>query len=91
MGYGAAEATGLGFFCFAIINLRVLSANRVDSGFFPPQTFFNFTPPPWPLQLSSQTQQLASTSGLLQALELERNFRMIEKVCNAACVIFVYS
>ena len=29
MGCGAAEATGLGFVCFAVINPRVLSANRV--------------------------------------------------------------
>mgnify|MGYP003571709352 CR=1 FL=1 len=33
MGCGAAEATGLGFVCFVVINLRVLF-NRVDLGFF---------------------------------------------------------
>ena len=30
----AAEATGLGFVCFVVINPRVLSANGVDLGFF---------------------------------------------------------
>ena len=30
---GAAEATGLGFFLFVVINPYVLSANRVDLGF----------------------------------------------------------
>ena len=34
MGSGAAEATGLGFVCFVVINFRVLSANRVDFGLF---------------------------------------------------------
>mgnify|MGYP003571761694 CR=1 FL=1 len=34
MGYGAAEATGLGFVCFVAINPCVLLANRVDLGFF---------------------------------------------------------
>ena len=33
MGCGAAEATGLGFVCFGVINPRVLSANRVDLAF----------------------------------------------------------
>ena len=33
MGCGAAEATGLGFVCFVVINPRVLSANS-DLGFF---------------------------------------------------------
>ena len=39
MGSGAAEATGLGFFCFVVINPCVLAANRVDFGFF---CFINF-------------------------------------------------
>ena len=43
MGCGAAEATGLGVVCFVVINLRVLSANRVDSGLFN-----NFPIPPSP-------------------------------------------
>ena len=34
MGCGAAEATGLGFVCFVVINPRVLSANKVDLGSF---------------------------------------------------------
>ena len=34
MGFGAAEATSLGFVCFVVINPRVFSANRVDLGFF---------------------------------------------------------
>ena len=43
MGCGAAEATGLDFFCFVVINPRVVSANRVDLGFF--HKYSNFTPP----------------------------------------------
>ena len=45
MGGGAAEATGMGFVCFIVINSRVLSANRVDLAFF---YFINFPilPPP---------------------------------------------
>ena len=51
---GAAEATGLGFVCFVVINTCVLSANRVDFGFF----FFvsyivQFTPPPPQRELHS--------------------------------------
>ena len=43
----AAEVTGLGFFfCFVVINPRVLSANRVDLGFFCFINFLQFTPPP---------------------------------------------
>ena len=34
MGCGTAEATGLGFVCFVVINACVLSANRVDFGLF---------------------------------------------------------
>ena len=34
MGCGAAEATGLGFVCFVVLNPCVFSANRVDLGFF---------------------------------------------------------
>ena len=34
MGFGAAEATGLGFVCFVVINPRVLLSNRVDFGLF---------------------------------------------------------
>ena len=41
-----AEATGLGFVCFVVLNPRVLSANRVDFGFFLFQKLSNFTPPP---------------------------------------------
>ena len=40
MGCGAAEATGLGFVCFVVINLHVLSANRIDFGLF----FFIYFP-----------------------------------------------
>ena len=39
MGCVAAEATGLGFVCFVVINPCVLSANRVYLGFF---CFINF-------------------------------------------------
>ena len=45
MGCGAAEATDLGFFCFVVMNPRVLSANRVERLFL----FINFPislPPP---------------------------------------------
>ena len=56
MGYGAAEATGLGFVCFIVVNPCVLSANRVGLGLF---CFIDFPillpPPPSPLhQYSSQ-------------------------------------
>ena len=45
MGCGAAEATGLGFVCFIVLNPRILSANGVDLGFF---CFINgpISPPP---------------------------------------------
>ena len=39
-GHGAAEATGLGFVGFVVVNPRVLSANRVDF------CSFNFPIPP---------------------------------------------
>ena len=47
MGCGVAEATGLGLVCFVVINLCMLSVNRVDLGFF--FCFINFVillPPP---------------------------------------------
>ena len=44
MGYGAAEAAGLGPVCLVVINLCVLSANRVDLGFW--FKFSHFTSPP---------------------------------------------
>ena len=45
IGCGAAEATGLGFVCVVVLNPRVLSASRVDLGFF---SFINvpILPPP---------------------------------------------
>mgnify|MGYP003571746643 CR=1 FL=1 len=46
MGCGAAEATGLGFVCFVVINPCVLSANRVDLGFFLFHKFPILLPPP---------------------------------------------
>ena len=46
MGCGAAEATGLGFVCFVVLNPRVLSANRVDFGLCLFHIFSHFTPPP---------------------------------------------
>ena len=42
-----AEATGLGFVCFVVINPCVLSASRVDFGLFFPLNF-PITPPPLP-------------------------------------------
>ena len=44
MGFGAVEATGLGFVCFVVVNPRVLSANRIDFGLFM-FIFFKFTSP----------------------------------------------
>ena len=44
LGCGAAEATGPGFVCFAVINPCVLSANRVDLVFLFHN--FQFYPPP---------------------------------------------
>ena len=41
---GAAEATGLGFVCFVVINPCVLAAKRVDFGIFLFYEFSNFTP-----------------------------------------------
>ena len=41
----AAEATGLGFVCFGVINPCVLSTNRVDLGFLLLHKSSNFTPP----------------------------------------------
>ena len=46
MGCGAAEATGLGFVCFVIINSRMLSANRDYFGLFLFHQFCHFTIPP---------------------------------------------
>ena len=46
MGCGAAEATGLGFVCFVVINPPVLSANRVDFGLFCFIDFSFLHPPP---------------------------------------------
>ena len=48
MECGPAEATGLGFVCFVVINPRVLSANRVYFGllFFLFHIFFVSPPPP---------------------------------------------
>ena len=46
-GFGAAEATGLGFVCFfVVINPCVLSANRVDFGLFFCFINFQISPPP---------------------------------------------
>ena len=47
LGSGAAEATGLGFVCFVVLNPRVLSANRVDLGLFLFHKFSIFTPHRW--------------------------------------------
>mgnify|MGYP003571759600 CR=1 FL=1 len=44
MGCGAAEATGLGFVCFVVLNTHVLPANRVDYRLLF-HTFSKFTPP----------------------------------------------
>ena len=44
MGFEAAEATGLGFVCFVVINTSVLSANGVDFGLF--FCFISNLPPP---------------------------------------------
>ena len=46
MGCGAAEATGLGFVCFIVINPCVLSTNIVDFGLFLFHNFSNFTSVP---------------------------------------------
>ena len=43
MGCGVSEATGLGFVCFVVLNPRMLSANRVDLGFFLFHNFSTFT------------------------------------------------
>ena len=56
---GAEEATGMGFVCFVVINPCVLSANRVDFGFF---CFINF-----PILLPHSSDYLEE-SGLLKSL-----------------------
>ena len=69
-GCGAAEATGLGFVCFVVLNPRVLSANRVDLGFFFLLLLFPWPPRlrPWqessPLQLRQPQSAIWWTSGL---------------------------
>ena len=65
MGCGAAEATGLGFVCYVVINPHVLSASRVDLGFLF-HKFSNFTPLP-----SSNTIGISSmdAEGALTCLE----------------------
>ena len=45
MGCCAAEPTGLGFVCFVVINLRVLSANNLFLGLF--INFLVLLPPPY--------------------------------------------
>ena len=45
MGCAAAEATGLGVFCFVVINPCLWSANRVD--LFVPSIFQFYPPPPF--------------------------------------------
>ena len=62
-GCGAAEATG--FVCFVVINPCVLSANRVDLGFF---YFINFPillppPPSGPNNKSNATNSCASNTS----------------------------
>ena len=59
---GAAEATGLGFVCFVVINRRVLSANRVDLGFM----FHNFSILPPPPDLSAETEWTVLDQGALE-------------------------
>ena len=52
-----AEATGLG--CYVVvINPRVLSANKVDFGFF----MFHKFPPPLPKRVVSSSTRLHSTA-----------------------------
>ena len=67
MGCGAAEATGLGFVCFVVINPRVLS-NRVDLGFFATYIFqfSNFTPTNIPHSYSSQSPRSISSRSLVR-------------------------
>ena len=66
MGYGSAEATGLGFVCFVIINPCALSANRVDLAFLF-HKFSNFTPPS-PQEYSVEWSMDASIYKQVKAL-----------------------
>ena len=54
-GMRCCRATGLGFVCFVVINPRVLSANRVDLGFF---CFINFPIYPYQYHPSSSHHPL---------------------------------
>ena len=59
----AAEATGLGFFCFVVVNPCVLSANRIDLGFFV-HKFSNLLPPPPQVSLEEALgQDITEDSG----------------------------
>ena len=92
MGCGAAEATGLGFVCFVVLNLRVLSANRVDFGLF---CFIN-------LQWDAVLQKLAwalfvlllSTFVCCQPTELIWAFLFhkfsISGFCSPCCIFHTY-
>ena len=72
MGYCSAEATGLGFVCFVVINPCVLSANRVDLGFFV-SYFPILLPPPPSSEWTWQPPELTTESQLVRALYLLRN------------------
>ena len=74
MGCGAAEATGLGFVCFAVINPRVLSTHRVDLGFFLFHKFPIYPPPPGkkPVEIY---EMLETTSPQLRAQSDDSNVR----------------
>mgnify|MGYP003571725524 CR=1 FL=1 len=54
MGCGDADATCLGFICFVVVNPYVLSANRVDLGFFVSLIFQFYPPPPGTLRVCQQ-------------------------------------
>ena len=84
MGFGAAEATGLGFVCVVVNNPRVLSANRVYFG-LNVNIFPWFTPSP-PVLRQSQSfiggvlSTLAETTRVQISVGVTDNLRDVANV-----------
>ena len=85
MGCSAAEATGLGFVCFAVLNPCVLSANRVDFGLF---CFISFQILPPAGTTSLYLAVMDSNMPLVRLLfksgggDVQSNLRGKERICS---------